>query len=435
MPKKTPQAYDFITSRIETIKELYPSLQDKNPAYIFNALVVKSTFYKNPYYDLTDQDINDIIVDGRGDGGADVLLFDPGSEASDLIIGQAKFHQSIDSDKCNAAINKMVDFYISMTNGNYQNVKPEVQQRYLALEGDMGDESRVLFFLFVSAPQKRISIDKLKQTFYSKLSDHNKYELRVLFDSDIVEEIKEAESRKPAVEYGEIRIDRAENKIDYNNMAIMVNVSAFSIKKLYAQHQINLLARNLRYHVAGTSVDKAIEESIDNTPELFWLKNNGITIICDEYEFDGNNVKLTNFSIVNGGQTTYKISKSKQISKEYDLYLPCKIVKIIGKTDEERDDFCLEIAKATNSQKPIKPSDLKANAPEQRRFAVAMRNEGIFYQTKRGEEVPTAYKTKYLHSDITEIGKLCLSAILQMPCTSRNKPSTIYKEDKYYDFI
>ncbi|MCR4998021.1 MAG: AIPR family protein [Butyrivibrio sp.] len=104
-------------------------------------------------------------------------------------------------------------------------------------------------------------------------------------------------------------------------MAAIVNVSALSIKKLYAQHHTNLLARNLRYHVSGANVDKAIEESINNNPEWFWLKNNGITIICDDFDLDGKEVKLTNFSIVNGGQTTYKIARNKNISEEYDFYL------------------------------------------------------------------------------------------------------------------
>ena len=63
-----------------------------------------------------------------------------------------------------------------------------------------------------------------------------------------------------------------------------------------------------------------------------------------------------------------------------------------------------------------------------------MRDVGIFYQTKRGEDIPIAYKSRELHSDIAEIGKLCLSGVFQMSCLSRNKPSTIYFPE-YYDYI
>ena len=38
----------------------------------------------------------------------------------------------------------------------------------------------------------------------------------------------------------------------------------------------------------------------------FWLKNNGITIVCGDFEIDGREVKLRDFSIINGGQTTYR---------------------------------------------------------------------------------------------------------------------------------
>lgn len=63
-----------------------------------------------------------------------------------------------------------------------------------------------------------------------------------------------------------------------------------------------------------------------------------------------------------------------------------------------------------------------------------MRQAGVFYQTKRGESVPKEYKETYKNSDLSEVGKLCLSAIFQMPGASRNKPSTLY-EPPYYEFI
>ena len=434
MPSTNQETYGYISTKINALKDQYPVLRDKSDDYVFNALVVKSMFYKNPSYEVTGNDFDDIIVDGHGDGGADVLLADPGSETSDLIIGQSKFYQTISLEDCVNAINKMADFYIAMDQGHYENVNAKVQQRYLSLDGDVGDESKIKFVLFTSAPKNNIRFDRLKKALYSKLPDQSRFELSVLFDADIIEEIIEAESRRPSVANGKINIDVANNWLIYDDMAVIVNVSALSIKKLYAQHHTNLLARNLRYHVSGASVDRAIEDSINNNPEWFWLKNNGITIICDSFELASKEVKLTNFSIINGGQTTYKLARNKKIAEDYDFYLPCKIVKIIGDTEDEKGDFSLEIAKATNSQKAIKPSDLKANAPEQVRFSQAMRDVGVFYQTKRGEDVPSVYKAKELHSDISEIGKLCLSGIFQMPCTSRNKPSTIYS-DQYYNPI
>lgn len=426
--------YSFITSKIDSIKIQHSSLREKSNDYVFNALTVKSMFYKNPSYQINDNDFDEIIVDGVSDGGVDFLLNEPGSETSDLIIGQSKYYSTISFEKCAEAINKMIDFYNFMTQGHYECVNNKVHQRFLKVNSEVGDESKIKFVLSTSAPKNNIRIDRLRKILHNKLTDQNKYELIVLFDEDLIEEIKDAESRRPSVENGKINIDATDNWLIYDDLAVIVNVSAFSIKKLYSTHHTNLLARNLRYHVTGSNVDKGIEDSINNSPEYFWLKNNGITIICDDFKLDGKEVKLTNFSIVNGGQTTYKIARNKNISEDYDFYLPCKIIKAVGDNENEKSDFSLEIAKATNSQKAIKNSDLKANAPEQVPFSQAMREVGLFYQTKRGEEIPKNYKSKELHSDISEIGKLCLSAIFQMPCSSRNKPSSIYSPE-YYDVI
>jgi hypothetical protein len=48
------------------------------------------------------------------------------------------------------------------------------------------------------------------------------------------------------------------------------------------------------------------------------------------------------------------IHKSREISEHQDLFLPCKIIKTFGDTEDEKNLFSLEIAKATNSQKAIK---------------------------------------------------------------------------------
>jgi len=426
--------YEFIKDKIYMLKESYPSLRNKDESYVFSALAVKSSYYKNPALVLNESDFEEFIVDGQYDGGVDILLSEPGSEGANLIIGQSKYHQSISFDEAMNAIIKMALFYKDMTSGHYEQVNEKVQGRFLELYSDVGDESKVFFVLFTSAPQNRINKERLAKKFREQFPNDNQVELVVLFAKDIVSEIKESESRRATVETGKIKIDKKGNVLEFDDCAVIVNVSAFSIKALYAQHNTNLLARNLRYHVAGRDIDKGIEETIKHYPDTFWLKNNGITIICDEFKVDGREVKLKNFSIVNGGQTTYMIHKSREIFEHKDLYLPCKIIRTYGESEDEKNLFSLEIAKATNSQKAIKPADLKANSPEQVRFSQSMRAAGVFYQTKRGKPVPPQYKLAYLNSDLSEIGKLCLSGIFQLPGTSRNKPSTLYNP-QYYDII
>ena len=426
--------YEFITSKISALKDAYVSLRNKSDDYVFSALAVKSNYYKNPALVLNESDFEDFIVDGQYDGGADVLLSDPNSEASDMVIGQSKYYQSITFDEVFNALTKMASFYKDMIQGHFEQVNEKVQSRFLTLYSDVGEESKVHFVFYTSAPKNRIQIARLEKKFKDLFTSYTNFELHIYFGADIIEEIKESESRRPSVESGKLFIDEANNYLFYGETAAFVNVSAFSIKTLYAQHSTNLLSRNLRYHVSGRHIDKAIDDTITNSPETFWLKNNGITILCDEFDIDGREVKLKNFSIVNGGQTTYMIHRSKHVSETEDFYVPCKIIEICGNNEDEKNIFSLEIAKATNSQKAIKPIDLRSNAPEQVRFSQTMRTAGVFYQTKRGEVVPAQFKLNYLNTDLAEVGKLCLSAIFQMPGTSRNKPSSLY-DVRYYDLV
>lgn len=436
---KVTEIYDYITEKINNLKAQYPSLRSQTDDYVFSALCIKANFYKSPALILNGSDFEEMIVDSPNDGGADILLSDPNSETSDLIIGQSKLYRTITAEQVLNAVRKMADFYKDMTAGHYEIVNAKVQSRFRRLHAELGDESKIHFVFYTSAPKNRIDIKRIKKKFCEQFTDLNAIEVDIFFAADIEDEIKESLLRKPAVEYGKIRINEANNYLAYGDDAVIVNVSAFSIKELYAEHNIDLLSQNLRYHIkgkaAGIDIDGAIRNTIDNNPVSFWLKNNGITIICDRFEIDGNIVKLWNFSIVNGGQTTYQIHRNENIDAQNFFWLPCKIIKNIGKTEDEKNAFSLEIAQAANSQKPIQPADLKANSPEQRRFVQAMKNVGILYKTKRGEDVPKKYNKPYLNTNLAEVGKLCLAAIFQEPCKSRNNPSASYNDLKYYNPI
>lgn len=437
-------SYDYIASKINALKTQYSSLRSRTDDYVFSALCIKANFYKNPSLVLHEEDFAEMIVDGTNDGGADILLSDPNSETADLVIGQSKFCKTISSEQVLNAVRKMADFFNDMTSGHYERFNDKVRSRFRKLYAEVGDESKIHFVFYTSAPKNRINIRRIETKFREMLNDVHAIEIDMFFALDVEDDIKESLLRKPSVEYGKIQIDEANNYLAYGDDAVIVNASAFSIKDLYDEHNITLLSRNLRYHIkgkaAGIDIDKAIKTTIEQNPSSFWLKNNGITIICDDFEIDGRVVKLRNFSIVNGGQTTYQLHRSEHIDKQHFFWLTCKIIKTVGKTDEEKNAFSLAIAQAANSQKPIQPADLKANAPEQIRFAQAMKAVGVLYKTKRGEEVDKKYRTAYLNTNLAEVGKLCLAAIFQEPCKSRNNPSASYndpdkKQNIYYNPI
>lgn len=430
--------YDYIADKINKLKTQYPSFRDKQDYYVFSALCIKANFYKNPALILHESDLAEMIVDGWSDGGADILLSDPNSEADDLVIGQSKFCKAITSEQVLNAVRKMADFYNDITAGHFERFNERTRHRFRKLYAEIGEESKIHFVFYTSAPKKSINKKRLETKFLEEFIDTDNIEIEILFDTDIKKAIEDAASWKSIVESGKIFIDKAKNYLTYGDTAVIVNVSAFSIKDLYDEHNIVLLSQNLRHHIkgkaAGVDIDKAIRNTIDKAPQTFWLKNNGITIICDSFDIDGCVVKLRNFSIVNGGQTTHQLHMSEHIDKQNFFWIPCKIIKTRGNTADEKNSFSLEIAQAANSQKPITQDDLKANAPEQITFAEAMRQIGVFYQTKRGDKDKMKNRPDHLKTKLEHVGKLCMAAIFQMPCVSRNKKKLIY-QDRHYRYI
>ena len=428
---------EIVNQKIEAIKKAYATFRTKSNDYVFNALCIKYSIYKNPELNLSEDMLANAIVDGTNDGGVDFFLADPNSDcATNLIIGQSKLYNVITLEDVKNASRKMFDFYNKMRNEDYSDIREEIVHKFSSVFSEVGEESNIKFRLYTSAPRNSIktkSIDKLVKDEF----EDDRFTLEVYFLDDIVEEIKDAESRRPTVESGTLELDSPNNFLAYgDDDAVIVNVSARSLKQLYVDHGVNLLSKNLRYFIKGktgvNAVNADVEKTIKDAPYEFWYKNNGITIICKRYDISGKVLKLKDFSIVNGGQTTFLIYQYGPSKDVEDFFISCKVICALGDTEEERENFVLEVAKATNSQKPIKMSDLKANAPEQLRFCASMKEQGIYYKTKRGSKVPTGYTDDYKNSDLTDVGKLSLAGIFQLPASSRNKPSLMY-DDKYYN--
>ena len=149
--------YDDIKDKIAELKKQYPSLRSRTDDYVFSALCVKAHFFKNPSLVLNESDFAEMIVDSPNDGGADILFSDPNSETSDLVIGQSKFCKSISSEEVLNAMRKMADFYKDITAGHYEKFNSRVQRRFLTLNAERSEESKIIHFVFyTSAPQKKI---------------------------------------------------------------------------------------------------------------------------------------------------------------------------------------------------------------------------------------------------------------------------------------
>jgi hypothetical protein len=156
---------------------------------------------------------------------------------------------------------------------------------------------------------------------------------------------------------------------------------------LFTRHGVRIFARNIRGFLGKkTSVNKAMDNTIESNPELFWYYNNGATIICDSakqvIESDRTYLKVANAQVINGQQTTRTLAEYNG-SEKVKVLVRVNVVPRSKECDfSHYNQLVSEIVKATNSQNEIKPSDLISNDAEQIRIEREMRKLGYFYARK-----------------------------------------------------
>lgn len=377
-------------------------------------------------YEYIDQ--VDLVTDGSNDGGIDFLAFD--EDESKLIVCQSKYTGSLSYDEIITEINKMYstvqNFKRSHTGSYNDRLKKALQNALDRLPDENADN--IEYNVFTTAPLDiNGAMKKINNTIHNFSSDAvNLYSV-----DQIEKEIQKAQTQLPTVQYEKIKIDKAKNYLEYESedlRGILCNILSTSIIQLYNKYSNNgLFDLNIRKYIKFKSVDNGIINTLDNDRENFWFLNNGIIIACTDFDVDGNSIKLTDFSIVNGGQTTKLIGDYKGANTK-EFYIPCKIVAT--KDDSHAEYFYTKIAEATNSQKPIFPRDLKSNSREMVQLQKWLKNENIALEIKRGTKAKGTYKYRIKNDDF---GQILLSFAHQQPGTSRSGKRKIFDTPTTYD--
>ncbi len=424
---------NYFEDYLEDLKKKYPFLDQFEDYKLFIYLYIKYFFYNESESAFDPELIDEFITDGKNDGGIDAIFNDNESSENDLVILQSKYYKNtkLKFEDISGELCKIKSTLNDLEKNKISGYSDKLVTAYRNATSQMGDEASIkIVFCTCYTPKDKRERNRLDKKIRETFSDCSDYDIEILFNSDIKEQIEFCESAKPFVDRDYLEIDDSNNYLKYED-SVIVNISALSLQRLENKRRNGLLGMNLRYYVRSKNVDSSIEETIKNDSDNFWYKNNGILIICEDYEIKENRIELTNFSIVNGGQTTNRIG---HIDIEKDFYLQGKIVKSKGENREERDNFSTEIAKSTNTQKPIKEEDLKSNRPEQSYIKERLSKYDIYYVTKKGDKVSSKYKAKDKNINIREFGKLCMSSVLQMPGSARSNPNRIYAKD-YYKYI
>ena len=163
---------------------------------------------------------------------------------------------------------------------------------------------------------------------------------------------------------------KPENLITYTSYLAVVPGQI--LNDLYLEYGSRLLEGNVRSFLSVRGkVNKSIQNTIKNYPEMFFAYNNGIAATASEIDtvLTAEGLKITrikDLQIVNGGQTTASIANTILTARKDEtvdisrLYVPMKI-SVLDHSMSER--IIPKISEYSNSQNKVDASDFFSNHP------------------------------------------------------------------------
>lgn len=146
-------------------------------------------------------------------------------------------------------------------------------------------------------------------------------------------------------------------------------ISGKCLAEVYRDEGQNLIEKNVRSFLQATGkINQGLKNTIANEPEMFMTYNNGISttaksIVIDENDSNDFYVtikEITDWQIVNGGQTTASIYNAFQLGTDVDsvsVQMKLTVIRNLDKAEE----MISYISKYANSQNKINMSDFSAN--------------------------------------------------------------------------
>lgn len=413
-----------MNENLKKIRSMCSSLEftgNTSDEYLFTINCVDYFYFSK---NIGQVDILEGFTDGANDGGIDFVH----NDGYRINLIQGKSGENLTFNEIRDALTKMsitindfrannIDKYSDLLKANLRNV----------LEASSTDEIELTIFTNTDLSNELVKkIEDLKNN-----SEFESYTVNVYGKDDIETQVLNIDEASMSIPMGVLELDD-KNYIEYaDGDGAIFTIKANSLKNLYIDYsKKGLFGYNLREQISQKSVDTAIDKTISNEREKFWFFNNGITIGCKDYRPDGKTVKLYDFSIINGAQTTSKIGKSTEIDANHDFCLVCKVIKSAD------DDFMRDISKASNSQKPIKDRDLKANSVEQRTLQKHFIDNGKYQlavEIKRGVKPKNVRLVEPWQKVTNEyVGQILLATQYQMPGAARSQKADIFSKDSTY---
>ena len=352
---------------------------------------------------------------------------------------------SVKAEEINAAFRKMRLFVDEAVNKElYQTMAGNAQAVDFArdLYYSSDDITKYRFYYITDAYNKQRSKTIKDEKIGEKNVELNVWDINRLFDlvsSSIQKENVEINLSEfgvkgipcvKAVEYSNIVADidcmpgeEDENKVSYSSYLAVVPGTI--LNELYLEYGSKLLEGNVRSFLSVRGkVNKSIQSTIKNYPEMFFAYNNGIAATATDIQtaMTENGPVITNIKnlqIVNGGQTTASIAntllkaKKNEVIELDKIFVPMKISVLEHSTAEK---IIPKISEYSNSQNKVDASDFFSNHPFHIRMEGFSRKTAIptvkgnqfqqywFYERTRGQYNQGKMKFRAGSSELKQYG-------------------------------
>jgi hypothetical protein len=215
--------------------------------------------------------------------------------------------------------------------------------------------------------------------------------------------------------------------------AYVTAIPARFLSRLYKTHKAKLFSANVRDYLGSrrsdANINNGIKKSAEESPEKFWVYNNGVTILVNSFECDDSlpkpQLKINGISIVNGAQTTGAIGSLKK--------LPDAAVKVPARFVQTSDpELIRNVIQFNNSQNKIAASDFRSTDRIQKKLKeqVAKIPDAEYEGGRRGGHSDVITRSKRLLPSYT-VGQ-ALAAFHGDPVIAYNQKSNIWISDRLY---
>lgn len=442
----------------DQVAELTPKYNYPNDGTSFGHFIIRECFTKIVDFGFDGQDIDDFIrehiVDGANDNGNDAIFVN--KDQRRILVFQFKYSQnsnllSTDEIRKNK---KFVDWILRISPNNLTpNAKlkkvldNEISE--ILTEDALRDNQFTIAFYYIDRqfPERsKVDIQALFTNYQDKRINfeikYYDYDTLNNFYDDIEIPKNEVELKIVPTEYF-IKNFNYHDAEETNLDTIVCSIRANSLKKLVHEQNELLFSLNVRYFKGENDINSKIKQEYSKgSKSNFWILNNGIQAICENFEISDDSLRIKNLQIVNGGQTSKTLTTIVNDLPD-EVHILMRLTKIA--TPSKVSKISKEIATTSNNQNAITQRDLHSGDRLHRTIFKKLDEVNIFYDKKDGEWSTISNKIKYknplggsplyLRINNTDLGKAYLSFFLQLPISTKGRDKLVYSEEYYSDIF